>query len=63
MAMDSTEAEELIKASQKTGAILQIGHLERFNAAVVALKKEISNLCSSSRTGSQAFQTVEPMSM
>lgn len=38
MAMDSTEAEELIKASQKTGAILQIGHLERFNAAVMALK-------------------------
>ncbi len=39
MAMDSTEAEELIKASEEGNAILQIGHLERFNAAVMALKE------------------------
>jgi len=39
MALNSEEAEELINAAQKSGAILQIGHLERFNAAVVALKK------------------------
>ena len=39
MALDSIEAEELLQAALKSGAILQIGHLERFNAAVVALKK------------------------
>ncbi len=39
MALNSAEAGELIEASQKSGAILQIGHLERFNAAVVALKE------------------------
>ena len=38
MAMTSLEAEELIGAAKKSGAVLQIGHLERFNGAVVALK-------------------------
>lgn len=32
------EADELVAIADKQGAILQIGHLERFNAAVVALE-------------------------
>jgi predicted dehydrogenase len=39
MGMNSVEAEELIQAARASGAVLQIGHLERFNAAVVALKE------------------------
>ncbi len=37
IAMDLDEAERLCAEAEKTGAILQVGHLERFNAAVVAL--------------------------
>ncbi|MBI5235901.1 MAG: Gfo/Idh/MocA family oxidoreductase [Deltaproteobacteria bacterium] len=32
------EAKELVKAAEKANTILQVGHLERFNAAVVALE-------------------------
>ncbi|MEE9542473.1 MAG: Gfo/Idh/MocA family oxidoreductase [Thermodesulfobacteriota bacterium] len=39
MAMTSVEAEELNQAALKNKAILQIGHLERFNGAVMALKE------------------------
>ncbi len=39
MALNSIEAEELNRAALESGAILQIGHLERFNGAVVALKE------------------------
>jgi predicted dehydrogenase len=39
MALNSDEAEELLQAAKEGGAILQIGHLERFNGAVVALKE------------------------
>jgi predicted dehydrogenase len=39
------EAEELIREAERNGALLQIGHLERFNGAVVALEgKDISPL-------------------
>lgn len=31
-----TEARELIEAARRSGAVLQVGHLERFNPAVVA---------------------------
>lgn len=34
MAVNSVEAAELIKAAEKSKAVLQVGHLERFNAAV-----------------------------
>ena len=32
------QAKELVKAAEKANTILQVGHLERFNAAVVALE-------------------------
>ena len=35
------EAEELIAAAARGGAVLQIGHLERFNAGVMALAERI----------------------
>jgi len=34
------EADELIQHSEKTGRIIQVGHLERFNPAVVALREK-----------------------
>lgn len=37
------EAEELIKLAAEHGAILQVGHLERFNPAVLALKGVLNN--------------------
>lgn len=33
------EAEELLKISKAKGIILQVGHIERFNAAVIALER------------------------
>ncbi|HVC00603.1 MAG TPA: Gfo/Idh/MocA family oxidoreductase [Steroidobacteraceae bacterium] len=38
MTVTVAEAESLIDASQRAGRILQVGHLERFNAAVRALQ-------------------------
>ncbi|MCK4739273.1 MAG: Gfo/Idh/MocA family oxidoreductase [Deltaproteobacteria bacterium] len=38
MALSTAEADTLIKAAEENNAILQIGHLERFNGAVLALK-------------------------
>ena len=32
------EADEMIAAATKSGALLQVGHLERFNPALVALR-------------------------
>jgi predicted dehydrogenase len=37
------EAEELIQIAEKNERILQIGHLERFNAAALAVGKSLSN--------------------
>jgi predicted dehydrogenase len=37
------EAEALIKESERTGAILQVGHLERFNPAVLALEGKLKD--------------------
>ncbi len=34
------EADELIRCAQERGLILQVGHLERFNPAVVALRRK-----------------------
>jgi len=36
------EAEELVRISERNGNILQVGHLERFNPAVVACKEYIT---------------------
>lgn len=37
------EAEELIAIAHDKGLVFQVGHLERFNPAVMALKDELSN--------------------
>ncbi len=42
MTVTPEEAGLLIEASEKSGTILQVGHLERFNAAVVALEGKLS---------------------
>ncbi len=36
-----TEADEMITAAAKSGALLQVGHLERFNPALVALRPHV----------------------
>jgi predicted dehydrogenase len=37
------EADEMIAAAAKSGATLQVGHLERFNPALVALRPHVKN--------------------
>jgi predicted dehydrogenase len=34
------EADQLVEAAERAGRILQVGHLERFNPAVIALEKQ-----------------------
>ena len=41
--MDTDEARSLIRVGAKSGAIIQVGHLERFNGAVMALNGRVSN--------------------
>jgi len=36
------EGEEIVRLAEQSGAILQIGHLERFNAGIMALAQRIS---------------------
>lgn len=43
MTVTLEEAEDLIAVAKKNNRILQVGHLERFNAAVLALKDVIKN--------------------
>ncbi len=43
IAKTAGEAERLIREASRAKAILQVGHLERFNAAVVALSKRVKN--------------------
>ncbi len=43
IAMDSAEAGVMVEAARATGALLQVGHLERFNPAVVALNGRLHN--------------------
>jgi len=38
MAVDLTEADALLHAAKKSGRILQVGHVERFNPAVIAVE-------------------------
>ncbi len=37
------QAEELIALASKNGCLFQVGHLERFNPAVIALREKVSN--------------------
>ncbi len=37
------EADEMIQVAGKSGALLQVGHLERFNPALVALRPHVRN--------------------
>ena len=37
------EADRMIAAAQKSGAILQVGHAERFNPAMIALRPHVRN--------------------
>jgi len=37
------EADDMIAAAEKSGALLQVGHLERFNPALVALRPFVRN--------------------
>ena len=41
IARDLEEADGMIEAAGKSGAVLQIGHLERFNPALVALRPHV----------------------
>jgi predicted dehydrogenase len=43
MAKDLASADQLIRAADSHGRILQVGHLERFNPAVIALEKVARN--------------------
>ena len=42
IAADLAQADELIAAARSTGRILQVGHLERYNPAVVALEQIVT---------------------
>ena len=42
MASSVAEADRLIASAERANRILQIGHLERFNPAVVAVRKIVS---------------------
>ena len=42
MASSLGEADGLIASAQRANRILQVGHLERFNPAVTAVKKIVS---------------------
>ena len=39
----TAEADSLVAEAEKAGVVLQVGHLERFNPAVVALKDRLTN--------------------
>lgn len=42
MAQDPAGARKLLETSERTGRVLQVGHLERFNPAVMALSQVVS---------------------
>ena len=43
IATTETEAQELIEAAQKNNVHLMVGHIERFNAAIIELKHRLEN--------------------
>ncbi|MGA7980380.1 MAG: Gfo/Idh/MocA family oxidoreductase [Chromatiaceae bacterium] len=42
IAASKADGEEIVRLAEQSGAVLQIGHLERFNAGVMALAERIS---------------------
>ncbi len=42
IAHDAASARQLVETAARTGRILQVGHLERFNPAVIALEKVVT---------------------
>ncbi|MDX2115967.1 MAG: Gfo/Idh/MocA family oxidoreductase [Planctomycetota bacterium] len=51
LANDVTEARRLMLAAEKSGAVLMVGHIERFNPAVRALQKAQQDMKSSGQPG------------
>jgi len=45
IAVNLAEADALLHAAQKNGRILQVGHVERFNPAVVAVEPILNRRC------------------
>ncbi|MFQ5735643.1 MAG: Gfo/Idh/MocA family oxidoreductase [Thermodesulfobacteriota bacterium] len=43
IALDTAEADSLVAEAKRTGAVLQVGHLERFNAAISALEGKVQD--------------------
>lgn len=43
ISLDLNEADEIIKKAKKSTLVLQIGHIERFNPAIIAAKKIVKN--------------------
>jgi len=43
IAMSTGEADEIIRCAEENGRILQIGHIERFNPAIIAARDEIND--------------------
>ncbi len=43
IATESADARDLIAAAERSGAIIQVGHLERFSPAVAALREQLTD--------------------
>ena len=42
MTDNTAQAAELVQLAQQNNCVLQVGHVERFNPAVIALKKHLT---------------------
>ncbi len=62
MAASLAEADALIAAAKRAGRILQVGHLERFNPAVVAVGKIVSARCFSKSIASASSRRAASIS-
>ena len=51
LAANLAEADDLIERAERGGRIVQPGHLERFNPAVLAVEPRLKRPCSLRRTG------------
>ena len=61
MAISSDQTDDLLNAAHKTGAILQVGHVERFNPAFTEARKHIyqPRYIHSKRTSGFTFRSVD----